>query len=203
MELTTRLGIEKIQREALLILANMSMGLNAQIASMQPTWTAEDDQLYAALGRQNPDWTLEQVQRENFHPGTAKGILKWPAERFPNVCTICYQAFSPNQDQNDQGEFYSDRLAIEIAVKAGPYIGDDPNNDAEEKVNSRIQKTLDAAHLVLWENRTLNNTVPEISTPPDVSIGDIQVRRKWMGTGEDWLWQAGALTYIVNKYVVY
>lgn len=172
----------------------MSLGLNTQITSMQPTWTAEDDQLYAELGRPNPDWTVEQVQKENFHPGTSKGILKWPVEKFPNVCTICYQAFSPNDDNNDQGEFYSDRLAIEIAVKS---------EESEEEVNSRIQKTLDAAHLVLWENRTLNNTVPEIPTPPDVTIGDVQVRRFRDGTGADWFWQGGSLDYIVNKYVVY
>ncbi len=203
MDLTSRIGMEKIQREALLILANMSTGLNAQIASMQATWTAEDDQLYAALGRPNPDWTVETVQMKNFHPGTSRGILKWPLDRFPNVCTICYQAFSPNGDDNDQGEFYSDRLAIEIAVKAGPYNDQNENDDTEEKVNSRIQKTLDAAHLVIWENRTLNNTVPQISTPPDFSVGDPQVRSQWMGTGDRWLWQAGSLTYIVNKYVVY
>lgn len=195
MELTSRLGLEKIQREALIILANMSLGLNTQITSMQPTWTAEDDQLYAALGRSNPDWTVEQVLPENFHPGTSKGLMKWPIERFPNICTICYQGFSPNDDNNDQGEFYSDRLAIEITVKS---------EESEEEVNSRIQKTLDAAHLVLWENRTLNNTVPEISTPPDITIGDVQIRRKKTdGTGEDWYWQGGALHYIVNKMVVY
>jgi hypothetical protein len=194
MELTSRLGMEKIQREALLILANVTQGLNTKITAMQPTWTAEDDQLYAALGRSNPDWTVEQVLPANFHPGTAKGIMKWPVERFPNVCTICYQAFSPNDDDNDQGEFYSDRLAIEITVKS---------EESEEEVNSRIQKTLDAAHLVLWDYRTLNNTVPEISTPPDVSIGDVQIRRHREGIGADWYWQGGALTYIVNKYVVY
>lgn len=186
--------MEKIQRQALLILANMSLGLNTQITAMQPTWTAEDDQLYAELGRPNPDWTVEQIQAANFHPGTSKGILKWPVEKFPNVCTICYQAFSPNDDNNDQGEFYSDRLAIEIAVKS---------EESEEEVNSRIQKTLDAAHLVLWENRTLNNTVPEIPTPPDVTIGDVQIRRFRDGQGADWFWQAGSLDYIVNKYVTY
>lgn len=164
------------------------------MTSMQATWTAEDDQFYAALGRSNPDWTPEQILPENFHPGTAKGIMKWPVERFPNVCTLCYQAFSPNDDDNDQGEFYSDRLAIEITVKS---------EESEEEVNSRIQKTLDAAHLVLWESRTLNNTVPEIATPPDVTIGDVQIRRHRDGTGADWYWQGGALTYIVNKYVVY
>ena len=172
----------------------MSLGLNTQITSMQPTWTAEDDQLYAALGRPNPDWTVEQVLSENFHPGTSKGILKWPVEKFPNVCSICYQAFSPNDDNNDQGEMYSDRLAIEIAVKS---------EESEEEVNSRIQKTLDAAHLVLWENRTLGNTVPEIPTPPDVTIGDVQIRRYRDGTGADWFWQGGSLDYIVNKFVVY
>jgi|SRR3990172_5182604 len=194
MELTTRLSLEKIQRQALLVLANMSLGLNTQITSMQPTWTAEDDQLYAALGRPNPDWTVETVLTSNFHPGTSKGILKWSVDKFPNVCSICYQAFSPNDDNNDQGEMYSDRLAIEIAVKS---------EESEEEVNSRIQKTLDAAHLVLWENRTLGNIVPEIPTPPDVTIGDVQIRRYLDGKGDNWYWQGGSLDYIVNKYVVY
>ncbi len=194
MDLTTGLGLERIQRQALLVLANVTQGLNTRITSMQGAWTAEDDQYYAALGRANPVGPVEHVSAANFHPGTAKGVLKWPVEKFPNVCTICYQAFSPNDDNNDQGEFYSDRLAIEITVKS---------ERSEEEVNSWIQKTLDAAHLVLWDNRTLNNLVPEISTPPDTTIGDVQIRRYADGKGANWYWQGGALTYIVNKMVVY
>ena len=191
MDLSTRLGLEKIQREALLVLANMSLGLNQKITDMQPTWTAEDDQLWAALGRGNPDWTVEAISNENFHPGTLKGLIKAPVEAFPNVCTICYEANSPGDD-NDQGEMYEDILAIEIMVKS---------EESEQEVNSRIQKTLDAAHLVIWDNRTLNNTVPEISSPPDVTVGDTQIRRYKDGSGEEWYWQGGMLQYAVNKYV--
>lgn len=190
MELTTRLGLEKIQREALIILFN---GLNTQITSLQPTWTAEDDQLYAALSRPNPDWTVELIAAENFHPGTLKGLIKAPITKFPNVCTICYIAEPPGTDE-DRGELYRDVMAIEIMVKS---------EESEEEVNSRIQKTLDAAHLVIWENRTLNNTVPEISYPPTVNVGDVQIRREKDGTGLEWFWQGGSLEYVVDKYVSY
>jgi hypothetical protein len=191
MELTTRISTEKIQREALIILFNQ---LNAKIAAMQPTWTAEDDQLWAALGRGNPDWSVEPIPTTNFHPGTLEGILDRPLEQFPNVCTIAYMA-QPRGSSDDTGDIYAITLAVEILVKS---------EESEEEVNSRIQKTLEAAHLVIMDNPTLNNTVPRIGVPPRQTIGDVQGRRFERGRPaleNRWYWQGGSLEYTIDKYV--
>jgi hypothetical protein len=197
-DFTGRLLLERIQREALTILFD---GLNDKINVMQPTWVAEDESLLYALGRGNSGWTVEEVPDENFYPGTIPSLIKAPVEKYPNVCVICYRGV-PRNSLDDTAELYMNVMAVEIMTKSGFY---DPNDVAdtifhEQEVNSRIQKTLDAAHLTLLGNRTLNQVVPEIPAP-NVSVGDIFVRTERDGAGNKWLWQGGSLEYNLDKYV--
>lgn len=190
MDLTTRLGTEKIQRQALLVLYDH---LNDMISSMQGTWVAEDDQFWSSLNRGRQEWFVEPIEDINFYSGTIPSLITAPIDNYPNVCTIAYIA-NPPSSQDDDGELYTDVLAIEVMVKS---------INSEEEVNSRIQKTLDAINLTFMdslENRTLYNTIPKLNAPRQ-TIGDVFLRREQTSIGDTWWWQGGSLEYIVNKYV--
>lgn len=193
-----RLLLEKIQRETLVILFN---NLNDKIESMRETWETEDDELLYSLGRGNTTWTVENIPDENFYPGTIPSLIKAPVERYPNVCVICYRGI-PKTSSDDTAELYTHVLAIEIMTKSGFYDSNDIFDTLfhEQEVNSRIQKTLDAAHLTILDNRNLNNIIPELPAP-NVSVGDIFVRTERDGAGNKWLWQGGSLEYNLDKYV--
>jgi len=190
MELTTRLGTEIIQRQAIVVLFNY---LNTTISSMNSTWSSEDDDFWSSLNRGNQDWFIEPINDANFYAGTIPSLINAPITKYPNVCAICYIA-NPPLSSDDDGEFYNNLLAIEVMVKS---------LISEEEVNSRIQKTLDAIHLTFMnslENRTLNNTVPKLNAPRQ-TIGDVFLRRENTNIGEKWFWQGGSLEYVVNKFV--
>lgn len=199
MQYTGRLSLELIQRKALIVLFD---GLNNMISSMNSTWQTEDNALLAALGRGTSTWTVETVANENFYPGTIPSLIDAPIDKYPNVCTVCYRG-DPKISEDDTGENYTDTLAIEIMVKSGTF---DPDANLtgglyyEQEVNSRIQKTLDAAHLTILADRTLGNTIPALPAPT-ATIGDIFTRRTERGRGERWYWQGGSLTYQLDKYV--
>ena len=200
MEYTGRLSLELVQRQALLVLFD---GLNDMITTMNPTWQAEDDALLAALGRGNATWTVEQIANENFYPGTIPSLINAPIEKYPNVCVICYRG-DPKTSSDDLGENYTHTLVVEIMCRSGQFdsYGDDLSGGIfyEQEVNSRIQKTLDAAHLTLLNNRRLNNSIPELPAPR-VSVGDLFIRRLEKGQGPRWYWQGGSLEYNLDKYV--
>lgn len=190
MDLSTRLGTEKIQRQALLVLYDH---LNDMISAMQGTWVAEDDQFWSSLNRGRQEWFVEPIEDINFYSGTIPSLITAPIENYPNVCTIAYIATPPNS-LDDDGELYTDILAIEVMVKS---------INSEEEVNSRIQKTLDAINLTFMdslENRTLYNTIPKLNAPRQ-TIGDVFLRREQTSIGDKWWWQGGSLEYVVNKYV--
>jgi len=190
MELTTRLGTEVIQRQALIVLFNY---LNDTIAAMNQTWAVEDDEFWAALNRGNEEWFVEPVEDTNFYAGTIPSLINSSIDHYPNVATICYIA-SPPSSTDDDGELYQNILAIEVMVKS---------INSEQEVNSRIQKTLDAVHLTFMnslENRTLNNTVPKLNAPRQ-SVGDVFIRREKTSQGPTWYWQGGSLEYVVSKFV--
>ncbi len=190
MELSTRLGTELIQREALLVLFNH---LNNKIDSMASTWSIEDNDFWAALNRGNQDWFVERIEDRNFYPGSIPSLINSAIENYPNVAVICYDA-NPPGSRDDEGELYNDVLLIEVMVKSIV---------SEEEVNSRIQKTLDAIHLTFMdslENRTLNNTIPRLNAPRQ-TIGDVFIRREKTNLGDRWYWQGGTLTYAVQKFV--
>lgn len=200
MQYTGRLSMELVQRQALMVLFD---GLNNMISSMNATWQAEDDALMSHLGRGDATWTVEQIANENFYPGTIPSLINAPIGKYPNVCVVCYTA-NPPDSSDDQGELYTHVLAVEIMVKSGTFDAD--GNDLtqglfqEQQVNSRIHKTLDAAHLTLLANKHLNNTVPDLPAP-SVTVGDLFIRREANGQGARWYWQGGSLIYNLSKYV--
>ena len=199
MDFTGRLSLQAVEREALIVLFD---GLNDMISAMTTTWNTEDDALQTALGRSAATWTVESIPNENFYAGTIPSLINAPIEKYPNICVVCYQA-EPKPSSDDTAENYTHTLAVEIMVRSGSFNPDANLSEGlfyEQEVNSRIQKTLDAAHLTILDNRRLNNTVPELPAPI-VNIGDLFVRRAAEGSGDRWYWQGGSLTYNLDKYV--
>ena len=191
--------MELVQRQALLVLFD---GLNNMISSMNTTWLAEDDALMSHLGRGDATWTVERIANENFYPGTIPSLINAPIDKYPNVCVVCYTA-NPPQSSDDQGELYTHVMAVEIMVKSGTFDANENLSQGifyEQEVNSRIHKTLDAAHLTLLNNKHLNNTIPDLPAP-QVTVGDLFARREERGQGARWYWQGGSLIYNLSKYV--
>jgi len=177
---------KKIQREALLILFD---NLNDKIDELEETWLSEDSDFYNSLNRVAPDWSYEHIPEENFHPGSLAPLLTRPMSQFPNCSVIAYLADPLNSD-DDQGEKYQVRLAIETMVKS---------EKSEEEVNSRIKNMLEAIQAVFldnYENRTINHTVFDMGRPRETT-GDIFVVQK---DGKRWFWQGGSLEYPVLKF---
>jgi len=190
MDVSTRLGTELIQRQALLVLFN---DLNNMITRMNDIWADEDDEFWSSMSRGNQDWFVEEIANENFYAGNIPSLINSPIDNYPNVATICYTATPPGSFDDD-GELYQNLLSIEVMVKS---------INSEQEVNSRIMKTLDAIHLTFMdslENRTLYNTVSRLNAPRQ-SVGDVFVRKERVATGDRWYWQGGVLEYTVAKFV--
>src|SRR6185295_14835631 len=98
MDLSTRLGTEVIQRQAILVLFEH---LNDTMALMQSEWSVEDDEYWAALNRGNEQWFVEPIQDSNFYAGTIPSLIGAPIDKYPNVCAICYIANPPGSSDDD------------------------------------------------------------------------------------------------------
>lgn len=202
MDKTVEIGLEKIQRSALLLLFDH---INDAIDAQETDWIARDVDFYGHLGRPAPDFSIEAIPPENFYPGHIPSLLdaadNGELDKYPNLSAIAYLA-RPQGWSDDNADAYAETLAIEIMTKS---------RKSEEEVNTRTQRTIEAAHSVLLseEGRSLPTKygdeylVPRLSTPPVVTIGDVFI----VGIGGDptdrWFWQGGRLEYTVDKYIQY
>lgn len=194
VDLTAKVATELVQRQALLVLFDK---LNTTITNSQTAWTTGDNTFWGLLGRGTPGWTVETIPNDNFFPGTIPslinsiiGIGEVNLENYPNVCTLAYRG-DPKRSNDDLGEDYTLTLQIEVIVKS---------LKSEVEVNTRIQKTLEACHLTLWDNRTLYNTINGL-LPPVQTIGDVFAVRNPNDKYQVWYFQGGSLEYKLDKYV--
>ena len=193
-------GLERIQREAFLVLFN---NLNAEIDLLESAWATLDEELATATGFDNPVISLESVENINFHLGHRPSLIEAPITRYPNVSVMAYQATPAAPDNLDHYNLYTDRLFVEVMVKSERYQVTADNLDdqiaAERIVNARIQRTTDAVNNVITSNGTLNGTVTDIGKTPSVVISDVFVRSEKTSYGNPWLWQGSRLEYDVSK----
>lgn len=178
---------EKIQREAILILFD---NLNDKIDDLEEDWNTRDSDFFNRMNQVSPDWSVEHIADDNFHSGTLAQLMSRPISDYPNCCAIAYVA-DPTGSDDDEGEIYQIRLAVEVMVKS---------EVSEQEVNSRIKKTVEAVQRVFkdgFENRTLNHTVSELGRPRETT-GDVF---KVVKDNKVWFWQGGSLEYPVIKYV--
>jgi hypothetical protein len=195
------LGLERIQREAFLVLFN---NLNEEIGLLETAWMTLDNELSVETGRDFDAITLERVEDFNFHIGHRPSLIEAPIQRYPNVSVMAYQVRPEGVNQIDQMSQSLDRLFIEIMVKSPQYETSTEEAtagqvEAERIVNARIQRMTDAVNNVIQSNRTLNGTVQEIIGIPSVIISDVFPRAANTSYGQPWLWQGSRLEYEVSK----
>lgn len=186
MDYTVNVLTETLGRQVIKILYD---GLNTEIASRTTAWTTADNAYYASIGRANPGFTVETIDSDNFYPGIVPSLINAEIDKYPNCCAYSAQAL-PTNSRDDTGELYSVQVIIEIMVKSV---------NSELEVNSRMSKTLEAAHAVMMGNRSINHVVPKVGAPR-ITRGDVFVRRETQGSGTRWFWQGGSLVYSIDKY---
>lgn len=193
-------GLERIQREAFLVLFN---SLNDELQILESAWATLDEQLATATGKTNIPITLERIEDINFYLGHRPSLIEAPISRYPNVSVMAYHGAPEPPNQNDHFSIYRARLFVEIMVKSERYEVNEndtePLFEAERIVNARIQRTTDAVNNVLQSNKTLNGITTDTTLTRDVFISDVFVRDEHTSYGNPWLWQGSRLEYEVSK----
>lgn len=198
----TELDLEGLQDQACRILID---GLNAEIARIDADREQADQDLYEVLGLVTElPMVCEPVVL--FHPGHRPSLIEAPASMYPNVSVMAYRA-EPRTSLEDFGTWYGVTLSVEAMVKA---IGEDVedrftrlNQQAEELVNRRVQRTSRAIRNVVLEDRSLGGFLLGygVGDTPSVMVGDVFVRRIQDGLGDRLLWQGTRLDFTIEKRV--
>jgi hypothetical protein len=195
------LGLERIAREIQILLIN---NLNTALDVEDAKWTTLDQELNEALLIPYVKCTSDHVETKNFYVGHKPSLIEAPVE-YPNVSVMAYQNV-PSRDQGDQYEGNTITAFIESMVIEGPYPQEPDgafNREAEDVVNRKVQRMLEAIHNVIVSNRTLGGIVFEITGPPTVIVTECLRRREGPGSGPDYYWQMVRLEYTVNKISAY
>ena len=192
MDLTKNIELESIARSAMLALFD---GLNDSITTMNALWEDRDDLFYARINRDDPKVSVETIAVDNFYVGHVPSLIQAPLDKYPNCAVLAVQGDSVNSS-SDWAETYGVTLWVELMCKSV---------DSEEEVNSRLLRTMEAAHSVMMsgDNRRLGGMVSSISNTPSVTVGDVFVRRESHGHGDRWFWQGARLAYQVQKELLY
>lgn len=189
---TDRIELEEIGRQVLLVLFK---DLNNEIEELQAEWVARDQEFWAHLGTER-SITVEAVPDENFYVGHVPSLINAPIAKYPNCAVYGFQA-SPRVSEDDHGEFYEVRIAVEVMCKS---------ERDEQEVNSRVQRTVDAAHSTLSKEgaRELGGYVAGLmGGTPNITVGEVFVRREEKSRGDRWFWQGGRLEYRLDRFIQY
>lgn len=186
----------ELERLARAVLETMFAGINSQIAAQNTLWDARDASFATALGRTDPQISAETIENENFYVGHVPSLINADLERYPNIAVMAYTA-TPNPGSGyDWSEDYVVTLAVEIMCRS---------TRTEEEVNSRVLRTVEAAHQCLMSDdaRRLQGLTPQVPNAPTITIGDVFIKREGHGHGDVWYWQGGRLEYRLPTTVSY
>lgn len=199
LDLTASAALEAIQRQVVLIL---HAELNAEIDTIAGEKLAEDTAFYAAMGLIAPTISVEHIVA--YHTGHRPSLIEAPLDQYPNVSAYAFRG-APRTGNDDFMTRYDATCSVEIMVKA---VGGDfenrftrENQEAEELINLRCQRTTDAVHRVMMRHRTLDGLVSAFEDQPTIGLGDVFERREKKGVGGRWLWQGARIDYVLPKYV--
>lgn len=193
----TDMGLERVQRSITLHLAE---NLNDQIAARTAEWALHDTLFYTALGRDDPEFTIEQIPSSSFFPGHNPNLIDQVKELFPSCSVIAYVG-TPQNSTDDWGELYQIRIAIELMAKSVR---------SEEEVDVRVRRLAEAAHACFLGDLVRNlpdvdgsALIPRMANTPTVTFGDVFIRHEGVDPEARWYWQGGRLEYIIDKYQSY
>lgn len=180
LDVSSSFGLERVGKQALVLLRE---NLNDQIDEQQAIWKLLDGDLNLPLT------TIEHVMVENFYHGHRPSLIEAPVDRYPNCSVMAWQA-TPQAYDVDQMDIFQLHLYVELMCKS---------DDDEGEVNSRIQRTVDAAHACVMLDRTLGGMVQSIHTTPSVLLTDVFVRPESRNVNRRFLWQGARMEYTVIK----
>ena len=184
------IGLEAIQREAFYVLFS---GFNNALIQVENFMADSDTKFYATTGRTPPPASIDPVIPDNFHEGHRPSLISAPIDAYPNCCAYVMTAVpAPENNLLDHTETYNDLLIVELMVRANP-------SEGEDIVNRRCVRSLEAAHLAIMSNKTLNGIVSSIDSAPSVERSEVFTRKERTSYGQEWYWQAGKLEYVVTK----
>lgn len=200
---TPSMGLEEIQRAALLVLADT---LNEALPLVEAAWAPSDLSFATRMGILYVPTLLELVVPENFVEGYRPSLIDAPIERYPNVASMAYRATpGSGAELYDHQESYRAALTIECMVKA-------TLEEGEAVCNRRAHRMVQAVHTCLMANETLGGIVSGFGGAPTASVtelftrkdrgGDASSRGTRTSYGPHWFWQGGRLEYAVRKEAV-
>jgi hypothetical protein len=180
LDVTQSLGLELIGKQALLQIRD---NFNVQLGAQQQRWDELDDEMKL------PRTHVEEIMVENFYHGHHPSLVEAPVDRYPNCSVMAWQ-LTPLLSDFDEVDLFQLALYVELMCKS---------DDDEAEVNSRIERTVDAAHACVLLDRTLGGVVHEIGNTPSVLLTDVFVRPETRQTGHRFLWQGARVEYTVTK----
>jgi len=183
-------GLELIGRQALTALFS---SVNTEIVNVSDHWLTLDQELASLRSATYASCILEPIANENFHLCHRPSLLEAPITSYPNISCMAYDA-APDAEQPDQLDKYSNRLYVEVMVKG-------TEEDGEEVVNKRIQRTTDAVVNVLGRFTGFDGAFPNLQRPARILITDLFVRREEKSRGPRFLWQNSRIEYAVDSYI--
>jgi hypothetical protein len=190
MNFSSTLGLEEIQRAAVLLLFDK---LNDALAERAAQMIASDQAFYTHLGRIYEPIEIEPILAENFYEGHRPSLIQAPIEKYPNISAWTTRtSMNAESASSDHTTIYNDLLYIEAMVKS----------DDEDTVNKRLARTVEAINNVISRNPTLGNVVTGISDERTVNMSDVFARRERTNYGPVWYWQGARLEYVVRKDAV-
>jgi hypothetical protein len=191
-------GLERVQVAAWRLLA---LNLNDEIDLLETAWGDIDQETADIAGAAYTPVTVEHVATQDFFRGHRPSVLAAPMDRFPAVAVLTSQSrWSPLLD-SDQGEAQTIAMAIELVVRSAEYAGEtyEQTIKAEDEVNSRCLRTVDAIRNVISRSPSLGGSVAPIANEPTVRILNVAQRRERQTTGALWLIQGARLEYTVER----
>ena len=73
------------------------------------------------------------------------------------------------------------------------------SESGESEVDRRAMRLVEAAHIALMRNPTLEGVVAGFDTAVNVNMGDVFTRKQRTSYGPEWYWKGGRLEYAVRK----
>lgn len=192
------IGFEEVTRAAHVI---MIQELNDALDTENERWKKADLELQELMGGEGVGQIdIEPIPLPNFHEGPHPSFLEAPPVFFPNVSVMAYAIQPDATNLFDQVDEVGMRLFIETIVKAGP-VPEGSEAEFETIVHRRIERSTEAVHAVIRNNRTLRNTVQSIDRPPRGGIGQSWLRKEDKGRGPRWLMHGSRLEYQLQRVI--
>lgn len=197
IHLESALGFGELTRAVQMMLVD---GLDDALAREKSRWDSADlayQQTFGGPGQID----LDPIPAEHIHPGPHRSLLKQPVDAFPTIAAMAYYTQPVPGQAFDHISKSSLRLMIEVVCISGPYDTDEPSLDLETTLQWKAERTVEAVHKVIWDDKTLRGVVhPGISEKPRGGLANqIPARREAGGAGPRYLLQGGKLDYAVER----